>query len=142
MGGVEMLLFQGAGGRIPHSFSEPFIEAVWPLWTGQNPHPDWRYGERFCRNAVSVFLGDGITRLGPAWEPIQFLPLVVGQLLSIGALTLLLRQSSNERNSVPGRPRRSFIAEDDAARLVPTRSNLGVDQQQDGRRRDQDPRDP
>src|SRR5262249_36938087 len=79
VGGAEMLLFQAAGGRIPHGFADPFTEAVWPLWTGQNPHPSWRMGERFCRNAVSEFMGNRIAQLGPAWEPIQFLPLVAGQ---------------------------------------------------------------
>jgi hypothetical protein len=142
VGGVEMLLFQGGGGRIPHGFAEPFTEAIWPLWTGQIPHPAWRMGERFCRNAVSVLMGDAITRLGPAWEWIQFLPLVGAQLLSIGALALILCRSNDERGTVPGQPRRSSLGETDPARLDPTGSNLGVDQQQDGRRRDKDPHDP
>ena len=46
IGGVEMLLFQGAGARIPNevldddamrkvALAEPLRDAVWPLWTGK-----------------------------------------------------------------------------------------------------------
>jgi hypothetical protein len=138
IGGIEILLFQGAGGRIPHGFSEPFTEAIWPLWTGQNPHPGWRMGERFCRNAVSEFLGDRIARLGPAWEPIQFLPLVLVQFLAIGALCLLLRRSTEPRAADPPLKDLSPIADHG----VIHGSHLGIDEQQDGRRRDKDPHDP
>ncbi len=101
IGGVEMLFYQGAGGRIPHGFAEPFTEAVWPLWTGANGHPIWRMGERFCRNAVSLFLGDGAARVGPAWEPIQFLPLILGQAVAIGALLVCLWRSNGPRSPQP-----------------------------------------
>ena len=36
-GGVEMLLFQGAGGRIPHFVNDPLVMDVWPRWIGQAP---------------------------------------------------------------------------------------------------------
>jgi hypothetical protein len=84
-GGVEMLLFEGVGGRIPQDITEPLAEAVWPTWTGQ-PVQDWRYGERFCRNLVSLVAPGWIARLRPAWQSVQFLPLVLVQVLAIFAL--------------------------------------------------------
>src|SRR5262249_25104002 len=45
LGGVEMLLFQAADGRIPPAISDPFFDSMWPLWTG-GPVPEWRFGER------------------------------------------------------------------------------------------------
>ena len=67
-GGVEMLLFQGAGGRIPHEvldahgqhrlLNEPLAEQVWPLWTGRDPYPGWQYGDQFERNLVSLRMSD------------------------------------------------------------------------------------
>ena len=49
-GGIEMLLFQGAGGRVPHYIADPLFQAVWPLWSG-GPIPGWRFGRRFCRTS-------------------------------------------------------------------------------------------
>src|SRR3954451_200706 len=34
VGGIEMLLFQGVGGRIPPDVPAPLVEVVWPLWNG------------------------------------------------------------------------------------------------------------
>ena len=51
-GGVIMLLFQSVGGRIPSDYSDPLVQMVWPIWTGQVPLPDWRFEERFTRNLV------------------------------------------------------------------------------------------
>ncbi len=105
IGGVEMLLFQGADGRIPHqkgraALSEPLAEAVWPLWTGRAAVPPWQDGERFCRNLVSLAAGDRIARLGSKWETVQFLPLVIGQAAAILALARSIR--AGERRSSPG----------------------------------------
>ncbi len=93
-----MLLFQGAGARIPNEIAvaghgrvlltEPLAEAVWPIWKGQEPLPDWKYGERFCRNLVSLAAPTFVAQLGRRWKPLQFLPLVVAQIL---AMTILRR---------------------------------------------------
>ena len=76
VGGVEMLLFQGVGGRIPNGpgvFSHPLREVVWPLWRG-DPLPRWREGVRFDRTLLSA-----------TWPGVwQFLPLVLGQMVAIG----------------------------------------------------------
>jgi hypothetical protein len=135
MGGVEMLLFQGAGARIPHEklvrgtgfviLSEPLGDAVWPLWTGREPHPWWQYGERFCRTAVSELAGDRVGRLCPDWEVAQFLTLVAVQVLATVALTWVVRYPPVFRVN----RRRA-------------RSDLSIDEQQHGGRDDQEPHDP
>jgi 4-amino-4-deoxy-L-arabinose transferase-like glycosyltransferase len=136
MGGVEMLLFQGASARIPNEtvvagrgvvwLSEPLVEAVWPIWTGRDPSPGWRFGERFCHNLVSYGAPRFVQKLGPRWEALQFLPLVVAQVL---AIWLLWRHAmANDA--------------DEGIRQRLGRSDLRIDEQQDRGRQDQDERDP
>ncbi len=96
IGGVEMLLFQGAGGRIPDKeqnqlrqvrpLTEPLAGAVWPLWTGEDPSPSWRFGVGFAENLVSLSAPELIKRLAPRWRFVQFLPLVLVQCLAIVGL--------------------------------------------------------
>ncbi len=96
LGGVEMLMFQGADGRIPHeqmdrsgkvsALAEPFADAVWPLWTGEVPYPSWRYGDQFCPNLVSLSIPEWIKRLPPRRRFVQFLPLILVQAISIVTL--------------------------------------------------------
>jgi 4-amino-4-deoxy-L-arabinose transferase-like glycosyltransferase len=96
VGGVEMLLFQGADGRIPHEgvdargrtgpLAEPLAQQVWPLWTGRDPTPGWRFGEQFTRNMVSVRASSWLDRLAPRRRFVQFLPLILGQILAIVVL--------------------------------------------------------
>lgn len=134
-GGIEMLLFQGAGGRIPHEIltpgdgfailSEPLAEAVWPLWTGRDPYPAWQFGERFCRNLVSEMAGYRLTRLGSRWAAIQFIPLVAGQVLAVLVLVRLVGSLPAPEPGPAG-----------------ARSDLGIDQQQHRRGGDQEPHDP
>ncbi len=83
IGGVEMLLFQGIGARIHPEVDDPLVQAAWPIWSGRTPLPGWRFGERFCRNVVSLCAPDQIARLDPAWQAVQFLPLVLAQVLGI-----------------------------------------------------------
>jgi hypothetical protein len=112
IGGVEMLLFQGAGGRIPHEgidarglqrpLAEPLAEQVWPLWTGQTPNPSWRYGEQFSRNLVSLAVSNRLDRLDPRWRFVQFLPLILGQALAIAGFARLGARSANRVLGLPG----------------------------------------
>jgi hypothetical protein len=81
LGGFEMLLFQGVGGRIPQSVLDPF-GVVCSLWKG-GTLPRWCEGHRFCCNLVSEAAPEGIPRLAPQWQFVQFLPLVLAQGLAI-----------------------------------------------------------
>jgi hypothetical protein len=84
LGGVEMLLFQGVGARIPQFVPDPF-GVVYSLWKGRSL-PWWWLGDRFCRNLVSQAAPEGIARLAPQWQFLQFLPLVLAQGLAITGL--------------------------------------------------------
>jgi hypothetical protein len=111
-GGVEMLLFQGAGGRIPQDIADPLAQAVWPLWSGE-PLPPWHSKERFCRNLAGIAAPEWVARCGVRWQGIQFLPLLLFQAAGIAALW----RFGGDCHS------------DDGVR----RSNLSVDQQQERR---------
>ncbi len=111
LGAGEMLLFQGAGARIPNELgmrgrksvavSEPLFDAVWPIWTGTDPTPGWRFGERFSRNLVSIAAPGVVKSLGPRGEPLQFLPLVSAQAI---AILILWRSIANRPTLSPSGP--------------------------------------
>ena len=90
-GGVEMFLFQGAGGRIPHEvrgypLDHPLRYAVWPLWAGgESP-----YVEGFERNLVSIAFPRWVAGLPPRARFVQWLPLALAQVASIGLLWKIL----------------------------------------------------
>jgi len=94
-GGVEMLLFQGVDGRIPPFIGDPFLKAVWPLWAGQ-PLPEWWPGERYCRNVVALVAPGWIAGLRPAWQSVQFAPLVLAQVLAILGLCRFGRANGDD----------------------------------------------
>jgi hypothetical protein len=81
-GGAEMVLFQGAGGRIPQDIADPLVKAVWPLWSGE-PLPAWHSKERFCRNLAVVAAPEWFARCPARWQGTQFLPLLLFQLAGI-----------------------------------------------------------
>lgn len=113
-GGVEMLLFQGAGARIPNipnelwnagtgrdlPLAEPLRDVVWPLWIGK---PDPAVG-RFSRNLVSIAAPGWIDRLPARWRFVQMLPLAVAQCLAIFLLlrTMPLREGPSEETHREG----------------------------------------
>lgn len=84
VGGIEMLMFGGVGGRIPDPIARPFRDAVWPLWRGDRL-PDWKYGERFAPNLVTLAVPDLERTLGPGWAWLTFVPLVAAQAVAIAA---------------------------------------------------------
>jgi hypothetical protein len=84
IGAVEMLLFQGASGRIPYGVNDPLVQFVWPRWIGHAPILD--------RNLVSLAAPEFSARLAGGWQAAQFLPLVLAQGL---ALLGLWRYSSS-----------------------------------------------
>lgn len=85
LGGVLMLLFVGAGARVPHSVSDPLLEVIWPLWRGA-PLPQWWPGPRFARTLVRLAAPGIMKRVPAAWQWVQFAPLVFFQLGAIGGL--------------------------------------------------------
>ncbi|MDB5351578.1 MAG: hypothetical protein JWN86_2825 [Planctomycetota bacterium] len=96
LGGVEMLMFQGVGGRLPPAprgyaaetpFHRPWKEIVWPLWKG-DPVPRWRGAEsdRFEPTLVSLRWPRAVSSVPPGWRWLQFVPLVAFQSASIGLL--------------------------------------------------------
>jgi len=123
-GGVLMLLFQGVGARIIQDIHTPLTDVVLPLWAGASPLPRWWPGERFARNLTSLAAGHLIEGLPATWRWIQLLPLVMFQAAGIGLLAWGLGRTR------PVEPARQ------------TRSDLGVDQQQERRGPDEDAEDP
>jgi hypothetical protein len=93
LGGAAVnLLFQGVGGRLPQYVTDPLREAVWPLWCGQ-PVPPWWLGDRFTRNMCALAYPEFVRSLSASWQWIQFLPLVVFQVLAIGLCCWLTRET-------------------------------------------------
>ena len=81
-----MLLFQGAGGRIPQQEVEPLADAVGPPWAGRSPYPLLQFGEQLSRNLISLDAPEGIKRLAPRWRFVPSLPLVRVRCLAIAGL--------------------------------------------------------
>jgi hypothetical protein len=127
-GAIEMLLFQGVDGRVPHTIADPLIKAVWPLWNGQ-PLPGWRYDERFCCNLTMLAAPEWVAGLSPRWQVIQFLPVLFFQ--AAGIIGLWRFGLDNQGNA----PRARNVRRANALPLPQTAaSNLGIDQQQERRR--------
>jgi 4-amino-4-deoxy-L-arabinose transferase-like glycosyltransferase len=95
-GGILMLLFQSVGGRIPSPYTDPLVQAVWPVFSGEVPLQDWRYGERFAWNLVWLISPNTIDRLPTRWQFVQFLPLVA---LQVAAMFGLWAFTSDKRAS-------------------------------------------
>jgi hypothetical protein len=83
-------LYQGVGARIPQDIDRPLRDYVWPLWTGRLEWPGWwtsdRTSDRFTWNLFSLAATDWLSRQPLGRQPVQFLPLVVAQLLAIGTV--------------------------------------------------------
>jgi len=99
-GGVEMLLFEGVGGRVPDAIARPLVEGVWPIWRGDRL-PGWVFGQRFAHNLASLTLPELERKLPPGFGFLTFAPLVGFQILAILAMCRVLPKSGP--NS-PGRP--------------------------------------
>ena len=125
-GGILMLMFQGAGGRIPQDIADPLLQAVWPLWNG-SPLPWWQFDQRFCRNLTSLAAPRLLAGLSERWQAIQFLPLVLAQGIGMAGLWRFGRDFESQ----PTRPDDPTRAADDF-RPVGHPSDLGIDQQQQG----------
>lgn len=96
-GGVLMLVFQSVGGRVRPEYTDPLVQTVWPVWTGQVPLPDWRFdGERFTSNLTALLVPDAINRLPARWQFVQFLPLVFFQATAIARLMFLTAKAGGK----------------------------------------------
>jgi hypothetical protein len=105
VGGVEMLMFQGVGGRIPPApegvpfttpFHEPWQAIVWPLWRGE-PVPPWKEGIRFDRTIVSEAWPRAVAGLPVGWRWLSFVPLLAGQIVAISLLFWVVGESGSQR---------------------------------------------
>ena len=97
-GGVVILLFQGVGARVPDQFLRPLVENVWPLWRGVRPLPGWVFGQRYARNWLGLTQPNLVEGL-PYWARwLQFLPLVIGQLVGIGLMARLVQNEPPEEH--------------------------------------------
>jgi hypothetical protein len=86
-GALLMLLFLGVGARIPESIADPLRQIVWPLWRG-DPVPVWWTGQRFARNLVSLRIPKDLGALPDGRLCVQFLPLVVFQIVAIARMIM------------------------------------------------------
>jgi hypothetical protein len=105
-GAAVNLLFQGVGGRLPQDVLDPVREAVWPLWCGK-PMPPWWLEARFTRNVCALAFPGFVGSLSASWQWIQFLPLVVFQVLAIGLCCWMTRQSRTPLRGVRSEPSRA-----------------------------------
>ncbi len=101
-GAILIFLFQGVGARLPQFINDPLVEVVWPSWRGA-PLPPFKEGERFTKTVAGV-LGSKVTG-NEDWNNswLQFVPLVLGQLLSVSLLLALLGRSKRPRDSTTTR---------------------------------------
>jgi len=90
-GGVEMLMFQAVGARIPDGIARPLIEGVLPLWRGDRPLPGWVFGNRYARNLVSLAFPGAIHALPADLGWVQFVPLALCQILAVAATMRIVR---------------------------------------------------
>lgn len=143
-GAVLMLLFVGVGGRIHDQVHDPLIQLVLPHWMGR-PLEDWEVSSRFAVNIVSLLLPTQLLRIRTAWQWVQFLPLVLAQAIAVTAMFRLCaprplggkRVRSGRPAPDPARTSRAAATGSAAAGSDPR-----VNQQQEGRRPDQDTHDP
>jgi hypothetical protein len=67
--------------------------------------PGWVFGQRFARNVVSIVWPDRVAKLSPGSQWLQFVPLVVFQVIAIGVLLLVTRPTPRrDPPSVAARP--------------------------------------
>ena len=99
LGAVIIFLYQGVGGRIPNPIENPFLEGVWPLWSGR-PVPPWSFHGRFEKTVIDLLAPGWLTEVPERSRWIGFVPLVVFQVLAIGLMTWLVRdQAADVRKS-------------------------------------------
>jgi hypothetical protein len=82
VGAGVMLLFLGAGGRVPPEFIDPLHDFV---------QPAWRNGD-FARNLAALVLPNAVRGLPARWAWLQWMPLVAFQVAAALLLVSLARR--------------------------------------------------
>jgi hypothetical protein len=100
-GGVLMLLFVAVGGRLPQYYTDPLVQAVWPIWCSKTV-PGWT-GEPFARNLVGLLAPGLVRRLPAAARGLQFAPLVLAQGLAILLMMWSVKSAPAARADFPPR---------------------------------------
>jgi hypothetical protein len=99
LGAVIIFLYQGVGGRIPNPIENPFLDGVWPLWSGR-PVPPWSFHGRFEKTVIDL-LAPGWLAGVPEWSRwIAFVPLVAFQVLAIGLMAWFVREPGRQAAEV------------------------------------------
>lgn len=99
VGFLGMLLFQGVGGRVPHTVERPWTEAVLPTWRGQDT--EWGRGGAFDRTIAAVAFPAWVAKLPPGRAWFQFLPLLAFQATMFGAITATALRPGRRQTRVP-----------------------------------------
>jgi 4-amino-4-deoxy-L-arabinose transferase-like glycosyltransferase len=70
-----MLLYAGAGGRVPHTIAHPLRDFVWPVWQAGPQH--------MTRTLIGVLDPERVAQMPPGLAWVQLLPLVGFQLVAL-----------------------------------------------------------
>ena len=95
LGAVIVFLYQGVGGRIPNPIENPFLDGVWPLWSGK-PVPPWSFHGRFEKTVIDLLAPGWIAAWPERTRWVAFVPLVAFQMLAIGLMTWFVREPSDQ----------------------------------------------
>jgi hypothetical protein len=102
LGAVIVFLYQGVGGRIPNPIENPFLDGVWPLWSG-GPVPPWAFHGRFEKTVLDLLAPGWLAGVPERDRWVAFAPLVAFQVISIALMARLVRepvvQAANVRES-------------------------------------------
>jgi len=99
-GALLMLLFLGVGAQLPQDLEDPLLDLVWPLWSGA-PVPPWWPGARFTTTLCALIAPDLVDELPPGRSWLQFVPLVIAQILIFALLMMILGRSGRDRPRHP-----------------------------------------
>ena len=116
-----MLVFQSVGGRIPQDYTDPLVQTVWPVCSGEVPLPYWRFdGERFSQNLTNLIAQGSIDRLPARWQFVQFLPLALLQVIAMLGLFAFARNGDLAAERQPSDVSSPARTKSDLAEPAPT----------------------
>ncbi|WP_435007098.1 hypothetical protein P12x_004485 [Tundrisphaera lichenicola] len=110
VGGVEMVMFQAIGARVPQDIARPLGDGVWPLIRGDRRLPGWVFGNRYARNLMSLARPTMAKEL-PNWAGwVQFLPLLVFQGAMIGLMARVIAPNVLKTSGAVPEPRTGLVS--------------------------------